>query len=463
MKKIYLAVSLVGLTAAVAYATAPGTQSAGKAGPNTLQYHSYDGLICTDCHTLHNSENGATVNQSGQGGTQLNRELLKRGDWTDMCLSCHTEGSNTSSTVLLSGVENTGWVAPPVMSINGTYTGSMPAGDFYFSKNDAKKGHNPSYTKGADLTGAGTSLLMPADATLKALPPGGTSITDKEWSCHSCHGMHSRFSDTYSAWRQLKRKVNGKVVTGSETAGTVETSGGTSGTTTAGYEPIMSNSRGDIQGTTYKFSRADSNPLEGADLMLAESDTNKNVYRGGFSSFCSACHGDFHGGTGETRATDNAKTNIGQTWQRHPTNVKLNETSIVQTNNGSSTSGAKYGITTYTKVVSNAQSTNPNPVGYDWRYPLVQDNADFTVKSTVAAWSNASTALGTSRIMCLTCHKAHASKFDNMTRWDANAHSFLASGATSDVGDGPAVGDNPAYGCGKCHQKGGAKAFVKEI
>jgi len=463
MKKIYLTVSLVGLTAAVAYAAAPGVQGTGKAGPNTAQYHSYDGLICTDCHTLHNSENGATINNTTLGGTQLNRELLKRGDWTDMCLSCHTEGSNTSATALLAGVENTGWLAPPVMSINGTYTGgSMPAGDFFFSKQDAKKGHNPSYTKGAVLTGSGTSLLMPSDPTLKALPPGGVAITDGEWSCHSCHGMHSRFSDTYSAWRQVKRKVNGKVVTGNETAGTVETTGGTSGATSAGFEPIMSNSRGNIIGTNYNNVRADGNPLEGADLLLPESDTNKNVYRGGFSSFCSACHGDFHGGTGETRATDNGKTNIGLTWQRHPTNMKMNETGVTMTNS-SNPSGSKYSITTYTKQVSNAQGTAPNPVGYDYRYPLVQDNADFTVKSATASWATSGTAVGTSRIMCLTCHKAHASQYDNMTRWDANAHSFLPNGAVSGVGAGPAEGDNPAYGCGKCHQKGGATAFVKNF
>jgi len=110
MKKIYLVVPIVSLMATAAYATAPGVLTSGG-GINTAQYHSYDGLICTDCHTLHNSEDGAVIGASGYA-TATNRELLKRGDWTDMCLSCHKEGQNTSTTAALNGVEPGGWTAP---------------------------------------------------------------------------------------------------------------------------------------------------------------------------------------------------------------------------------------------------------------------------------------------------------------------------------------------------------------
>ena len=233
--------------------------------------------------------------------------------------------------------------------------------------------------------------------------------------------------------------------------------------TATGYEAIKSNTRGSYDTATldYVAARGDGKPNEGASLWTAESDTNKNVYRGGFSSFCSACHGAFHGGNGETRGVANGVTNIGDTWQRHPTNVKLNETAVVM-NGSTAKTGSKYGITTYTKQVVNKQNTQPNPVGYDWRYPIVQPDADFTVAATVGSMATATTAIGDSRIMCLTCHKAHASQFENMTRWDTNAHSFISSGATDFAGV-VQVGDNPAYGCGKCHQKGGVKAFVKAI
>lgn len=454
MKKMAFTLMAVALLAAPAMGAAPagrpGAFPGTEGGVNTKQYHSYDGLICTDCHTLHNSEDGAAVAVAGGAfyGTGPNRELLKRGDWTDMCLSCHKAGQNTSGTVALPGVTDSGWEAPVVMTTDGVDPAgkAMPGGDFYWSNLDPKKGHNPAYTKGSMATP--TSFFMKADPTLGSTPPGGT-ITDGEWSCHSCHGMHARYSDSYSAWRQLKRTVNGKKVTGDVTGFGVETLTGNV-TQDAAYEPIKSNSRGDIVGTDYKNVRKDLNPLEGADLFLDESDTNKNVYRGGFSSFCSACHGDFHGGNGETRTTDNAKTRVGGTWVKHPTNVKMNE------------AGSKYGITTYTKQVSNAQLTSPNPLGYDWRYPLVQPEADFTVKANIASMTDPLTALGDDRIMCLTCHKAHATPYENMTRWDANGHAFLANGQM-DLDGTLSNGDNIAYGCGKCHQKGGSKAFVKSF
>ncbi|MBI5576058.1 MAG: hypothetical protein HY896_06800 [Deltaproteobacteria bacterium] len=463
MKKFLLSIAIAALTAAPAIAAVP-SQTTG-AGPNTAQYHSYDGLVCTDCHTLHNSDGGARISgnklQDG-GATDWNpgaggsyRELLKKGDWTDMCLSCHKQGYNTSASADLVGVENTGWTAPIVMTLTGAIPAgiSMPAGDFYQSNLDPKKGHNPAYTKGS---ASPTSKLMAADTVLGNAPPGGT-ITDGEWSCHSCHGMHSRFSGSYTAWRQIKRKVNGVVVTGNVTSFGVETSAGGETQNTA-YEPIKSNSRGDIQGTTYVNKRQDGKDLQGADLFVDYSDTNKNVYQGGFSSFCSACHGDFHGTEQTEGGTD--KTQTAGVWMKHPTNLKMDMTPTSR----------KYGITTYKATVTNAQANNPNPVGYDFRYPLIKADADFAVLSTSASAADPATLSGNDRLSCLTCHKAHASSFENMTRWDTNGHAFLPNGGADVEGQtwngtawvaGASVGDNPTFGCGKCHQKGGTKAYVK--
>ncbi len=404
---------------------------------NTRLYHSYDGLVCYDCHTIHDSEDGAPNAQGTVGRPGPYPRLLIQQTVTDICLQCHTYPASTA------------FKAPAVMSANGFLPVNVasPAGDFYYSSNDPKKGHNPGKSLGVQ------SMVMPSDPVL-TVSPGGTYPT-ADWDCATCHDPHNRFGANVAAWRQLKRKVNEIVHTGAETVSFgVESYGGDQGTTSPGFEPIKSNSRGDLRGgtndTRYVNTRADGNPIEGAKLYppLAESDTNKNVYRGGFSSFCAVCHGDFHGGDGETRTANNTNTRLNGAWVRHPTNVKMNET------------GSKYGIATYTAVVSNAQGTSPNPVGYDWRYPLVQPDSDFTVKANAASMGVAGTAIGDDRMMCLTCHKAHASKYENMTRWDANGHAFIANGVNDFTGT-PSNGDNPAYGCGKCHQKGGAVAFRK--
>lgn len=507
MKKVLLTAAALGLMAGSAWALAPSQLGAGIGGPLTQQYHSYDGLICTDCHTLHGSENGAAVS----AGTRTNeangnsstwagfddltvgggyRELLKKGDWTDMCLSCHKEGNNKASTADLPSVESVkygDWTAPIVMTQDGYYkadgtingkTYSMPAGDFYYSNMDPKKGHNPAYTKGFSFAGEGSSKLMRADTLanggmdLKASPPGG-AITDGEWSCHSCHGMHSRFSGGYTAYRQIKRNVNGVKFSTDVTGYGVETKAGdyTTGQQAAGYEPLKSNSRGDLRKdtngnwTVYVNKRKgtsdtalDGADLDGADLLALEGDTNKNVYRGGFSSFCSTCHGNFHDGSSANGAAtveggNNGKTEVNSTWVKHPTNISMDQ----------SVSTRKYGINTYKKAVKGQQSAvSPNPSGYDWKYPLVQTEttgivgATLDVKSTVAG----GTLHNDDRIMCLTCHKAHASQYENMVRWDPNGHAFIKAGEVDFTGSTTTV-DNIAYGCGKCHQKGGADAYIK--
>ncbi len=443
-------IAALALSAPMAMALAPSQTGNGV---NTMLFHSYDGLVCADCHTIHFSENGTTPAGADTGGPW--QKLLKKKTNADICLGCHTEGSNTAATAW-GGTLPAGqsWTAPIVKTLNGedpdTLGISMPAGDFYFSDQDPAKGHNPAWTHGNQ------AASMSVDTVLGNWPPtppgnGATGYNEPDWDCHTCHGMHNRFSGSYSAWRQVKRKVNGIVHTGDVSGLGVETTTGNKGATAAGYEPIESNSRGDIQGTSYVNLRADGQPLDGADLFAPYSETNKNVYRGGFSSFCSVCHGDFHGGTETSSATGDPTSSTGNTavsgphWFRHPTNVALD--------------GKKYNVSKYTVTVTNFQGTNPNPPGYDWKYPLRRVDGTWTVTSP----STAGEVAPTDRVMCLTCHFAHAGPNANALRWDeAGQPAFIANGAADSYHD-TSNGDNPAFGCNKCHQKGGHNAYIKSF
>lgn len=404
-----------------------------EGGDDPARVHSDAGLTCTDCHLFF----GGTESQAGDasGG------FLLKGNVTDLCLSCHTEGKNTPHTADLPNLEDRGWVAPIVMTAGGRNPSelgvAMPAGDFYWSDNDPGKGHNPSFAGGVP-----TSQLLAADPVLGTSSPGG-AMTGGNWSCVSCHGAHSRFDDGVSAWRQLKRRVNGRVVTGDVRRYGVENVSGDA-VQDPQFEPLLSNSRGLQQGGEYVAARADGHPLEGADLFRPEGDGNKNIYRGGFSSFCAACHGEFHGGRGE-----NARTPDGDAWVRHPSNLELGRSS-------------RYGVASYTAQVINTQGTSPNPVGYDWKYPLVKADFDFTLRPDLPAAGVSGTVGGEDRLMCLTCHRAHATPYENMTRWETRAHSFIPDGEKDFTGE-PSQGDNPAYGCAKCHQMGGLTAYVKRF
>lgn len=398
-------------------------------------YHLSGAMVCSDCHFLY----GAPRASIDDGNTAM----LKTSNITDLCLGCHVEGHNTAQTSSLYEIAPGNWEAPIVMTQEGSSASelgiAMPAGDFYWANIDPGKGHNPA------LTGGRSAMQLKSDNDLKSSPPGGHLISGN-WSCISCHGSHGKFSDDISAWRQLKRKINGHVVTGDVSLYGVELTAG-SLQQNPSYEPIKSNSRGIYSGNIYVSSRGNRSELEGANLFKPEGDRNKNIYRGGFSSFCSACHGSFHEGNGSSSA--NFRTSSSGSWLKHPTNFKMGES-------------IRYGINAYAAEILTSQGINPNPEGYDWKYPLIKADNDYSISVQQPAANNRNTLSDEDRLTCLTCHKAHASQYDNMTRWDARSHSFIASGEEDFTGQVAAT-DNLAYGCGKCHQMGGQIAFVKRF
>ena len=99
------------------------------------------------------------------------------------------------------------------------------------------------------------------------------------------------------------------------------------------------------------------------------------------TGYCTGCHGDFH-------IEDDATA--GSPWIRHPSD-------LIIPNSGeyASAFGASGGTGTYDPLVPVAR---PSLSG--WTVPV----------STVT--------LGTDLVMCLSCHRAHASPYFKMLRWD---------------------------------------------
>ncbi len=132
--------------------------------------------------------------------------------------------------------------------------------------------------------------------------------------------------------------------------------------------------------------------------MVAQLATNHNDYKSGFPQWCAGCHGSYSG-------VGNAgihNTSAGPSpWLKHPTDFTL--TAAAQTN---------YGVNT------------------DYRIPLMN-----------AAYANiaAEEPIGTGKVFCMSCHKAHATVNNDSCRWSN------AAGQTY----GAAVAN-----CQRCHNKG---------
>jgi hypothetical protein len=146
-------------------------------------------------------------------------------------------------------------------------------------------------------------------------------------------------------------------------------------------------------------------------------DDNHPAYIGGISAWCSNCHTSFN---------DN--------FSKHP--VDMNGTTINTNYNA------------YT-------GTDGSLSGGYWELVPVQNPAMLT---------NTTTAPLNSQVMCLTCHRAHASAFDFAARWDLGA--TVLDDSHPAAGDGGVTGTDVVdsyYGrtwpagqrslCNKCHAK----------
>jgi hypothetical protein len=284
-------------------------------------------------------------------------------------------------------------------------------GDFYWmTKTFTWSAHGRPQSSEADNHGHNVVSLdygLTADTTLTQAP-GGTynSLT---LGCTSCHDPHG--------------KKNG--------AGAIEESG------SYGADPTL------VETGNYRLLGDDgydagSSVTFTSEVPIAttnnnsESDTNHADYGRNMSEWCANCHGAFSGANKHPTGND-AELSNDDIWINYNTYVRTGDMTGSQ-------------ATAYLALV-----------------PFERGTADPTALNPA---TTAGPADGTSNVMCLSCHRAHATAFDNATRWDMTTE-FIAE-SHPQASDGGVVGDdvlNSYYGrdlvaqfgefqrslCNKCH------------
>ncbi|WP_157627867.1 cytochrome c3 family protein [Thermodesulfatator autotrophicus] len=311
---------------------------------------------CADCHTMHNSQNGASVVANGP------YRALTIGD----CVGCHT-GTNTGSNNIPYVLSET----TPNYGNFGIEGNTLAGGNFYWVKN------------GSDATGHNVVGIAGEDGAIGMTPPGwDTSFNangalanneatwSKQLTCagtYGCHGKHDQ-EDDFAAIRGAHHADDSTI----------------DGTTV---------------GTSFRFLYGIKG-IEDSDWEYQPTNTAHNQYyavnRSAFNTptdsatinyLCAECHGQFHSGN------EISYTGSGSPWLRHPTDFAL-----------SSAAGAGY--TAY-----------PGPFGNAGDYwPGAPLGSDLTggVLSTVQFSGNDDI------VLCISCHRAHGSPYADLLRWDYN-------------------------------------------
>lgn len=304
------------------------------------------------------------------------------------CMGCH---SNTATDTIKTGnipvVWNTaGGTQDPGTSNSWAVTANMnlAGGNFYYVV------FGPDHPKGHNIDG-----MVVQDTNLQNNPPGYNSTYDPattKWSItyqltcagsNGCHGnrdvARASYANGFSAsFAGIKGAHHG------------DDTPPLDGTTTAKSYRFL----GSAALSAYSvLGREDANWQQSADV------NDHNEYQGALtqgtintiSYLCGHCHGNFH-------ASGSSGIGTASPWLRHPT-----DTDVIA-------KGGEY--TNYNNVIGGNAYSLGVPVGYVGAIPGAP-------RATVTS--------GDSPVICLSCHRAHASPYFKMMRWDYKSTTLSTS------------------------------------
>ena len=413
-----------------------------------MAFHDGGVANCEGCHTMHNSLGGTVMNATyalTQGvSTQYQAQpYLLQGSQSEACLNCHENPSPGSYHI--SSPAGTNLVGA---SQNASIIQFTPGGDFRWltvaGAGNAKNGHSINAAAYGYLPD--TKDAPGPAAGMDAYPKGSLN-------CSSCHDPHGKFRRTADSSVSFVTSGVATVASGSYNNSVAPTATASVGAYRllggVGYIPKS------LGAANVAFANAP--PIAVAPSTYNVSETSlggiRVAYGSGMSEWCANCHGSMH-----TSSYVSGQSGAGTV---HPAGVQIGATIAANYNgyvNSSNTIGG-----------SSAAAWNS-------LIPFETGGTDFSaLRTTAGANDQSGPADGTAVVMCLSCHRAHASGFNSMLRFPATSTAITdATGlvyAVDSRGNGAmasnvndiqtALGNRPAslFGvyqralCNKCHAK----------
>ena len=323
--------------------------------------------------------NGCHSMHSAQIGSQ---QLLLRSDPSSICLNCHAGRGGANS--------------PSVFSPDGSAL--TPGGDFYWLTKSFSwlDGQSPGFDHGHNIVARDFNLLSDPILTTS---PGGNYPAAK-LGCDSCHDPHGQVAGGTSG-SSLPVSRSGSYGAGSDA------------------DAISGNYRllGDADYVTagYSFSNAAPIARQSNVNKYEETDISHVDYGSGMSEWCGNCHA----------ALLNSNHHAGGIPFQHAS--------------GSSAFFSQESLNIYNSYVKTGDLSGLPATAYLQFVPFERGTSSMQFldpNSTQGPDAN-------SNVMCLTCHRAHASAFPNGGRWDFTASLLVDSHPAS--GDAGAASSDSYY------------------
>ncbi len=385
--------------------------------PAVLVFFAYSSALafvsgpCSDCHTMHNSVENAPVAQyydastltltTTAPGSPAIESLLKSD-----CVVCHSHAS--ASTYDLPG-----GATVPVVYTTGAPAGAVTAGGNFYYTTPGGGGNNYGHNV-RGIADQDTILRAPGAGSIGCAGSCHDSLTFTDANTTPASGSGVRTNGCQGCHLKVGHHAKN---TGTE-GGTIPDGPGDAYRFLSGHDDglvgYVRNGQGAWEDDDWELTTT----ATSSNLYLAQANNPEKHPYISIGRWCAGCHADFHAYgaveelTGLSNGGDRVINNPGiNPWLRHPTNVPLN-------------SAAMPGVDDWDWV-------DGLTVSYDPNYPVARVNMGRPMPPYDAS----------DQVMCLTCHKAHASEFPNSLRWAYNASDSTAH-----------TGGNRTTGCFFCHR-----------
>ena len=373
----------------------------------SVAFHSGGVGPCEGCHSIHNSSQGS-------GGSPVpNAYLLRQTDPSSTCLNCHQRAGDIGPTTYHVSTpvnEVLPGIPPKQLTPGGdfgwlikNYIWSSPTGTVMVSRGD-RHGHNiVALDYGYDMDGTFTAA------------PGGSYPADR-LACTSCHDPHGKY----------RRDLNGLITTTGRpiaNSGSFASSPGPNLTAAVGAYRLLGGNgyrpKSLIAGLTFISNPPAAVAPDRPNRSEAVTQT-RVAYGAGMSEWCLNCHPTMH-----------TVTYPGSANLLHPSG-NLAKLGLTKTDN-------------YGKYVRTGELTGLWDTSYLSLVPFEEGTADPAALKSLATSDVSVVLTGPgpgAQVMCLTCHRAHASGWDGIMRWNTKTDFIVYNGTYA-----PAA--NPEYAQGR--------------
>jgi len=347
-------------------------------------FHSGSVGECSGCHSLHNSAHL-------QGG---NAFLLTADDPSSTCLTCHLHAGDRAPTDYHVATDDSDMPAgsPPVQMTPGGDFGWLKKNFRWNPVNGGAGGQSPGESHGHNIVASAYGYA--ADTTFTTAPGGtypaaGLSCT----SCHDPHGKYRRLEDGTIRTTGQPVQSSGSYETSPDptalaAVGVYRLLGGIGyARSSGGTEPFRFNPPAAVSPTEYN--RAETN-----------SDT-RVAYGSGMSEWCTNCHNSFIG----------SKSAPG-----HPAGSLIKMSPRL--------------IAIYNAYIASGNLTGNSATSFTSMVPFEMGTSDYSLLKRTASKDGSMTAGpdAGANVMCLTCHRAHATAWDKAARWNMKTDFLVYNG-----------------------------------